>query len=170
MEWSGWKLDAYVPLEFKGRVWAREVNVEIISVLWHFKPNALWYNWRICMEKKDSQDEALGNCPTEMSTGRGAGARGTEGEWSVRERNHQVNSAGCRWESRLPAQGEKASLSLGAEGSSITEAESGVLFFNKLKIRLYTQYFLFYFIPYYLLNLCIHSDLGDHLWYIRFFI
>ena len=83
-------MDAYVSLEFKGQVWAREVNVEIISIPWHLKPNASWYNWRICIEQEDSQDEALGNCHIEMSARSGAGARRTEGERSVRGKNNQV--------------------------------------------------------------------------------
>lgn len=85
--------------------------MEIISI-WHLKPNALWYNWRICIEQEDSQDEALGNCHIEMSARRGAGARGAEGEWSVREKNNQVYGVGCSSESRVPAQeGEGTSVS-----------------------------------------------------------
>lgn len=33
VELSNWKLDKYTSLEFKGQVWARDTNVEIISIL-----------------------------------------------------------------------------------------------------------------------------------------
>lgn len=41
MELSDWKSDVYISLEFRGQVWARDINVEIISILMYLKPNDL---------------------------------------------------------------------------------------------------------------------------------
>lgn len=41
VELSDWKSDVYISLEFRGQVWARDINVEIISILMYLKPNDL---------------------------------------------------------------------------------------------------------------------------------